>query len=103
VPQLRNGSGSQRPQFQQPANEIVIVPQVQAAPANNVTITFGNALHGQQVELQEASFKHLMFHTASDQPWPLSLMPGVYVLVIGGNERTLIIKAREVKTKHYDN
>ena len=53
VPELRKGDGAQRPKFRQPDREIVIVPQVKASPANNVTITFGSALHGQEVELQD--------------------------------------------------
>jgi uncharacterized caspase-like protein len=102
VPQLRKGDGSQRPQFHQPASEIVIVPQVKASPADNVTITFGSALHGQQVELQDGSLNPVLSHTASDQPWRLSLSPGAYVLVIGGNDRPFTVRPSEVTSEHYD-
>jgi uncharacterized caspase-like protein len=103
VPELRQGNGAQRPQFHQPANEIVIVPQVKASPANNVTITFGSALQGQQVDLQDGSLNHVASHTASDQPWPLSLKPGLYVLVISGNDRSFSVRPSEVTSEHYDN
>jgi hypothetical protein len=102
--QLRKGDGSQRPQFYppQPDGSIVIVPRLQPLTNTNMTFNFGQALWGQQVELQDGFFNPMGDHTADDKPWPLTLKPGSYVLRVAGIDRNYSVRPNETKTETVD-
>jgi len=105
IKDLRNGDGSQRPDFYPPDPDDSIVLSLKAADPQsmNVNITFGPALQGQQVVLQNgADFEPIASHTASVETWRLSLKPGAYVLVIAGADRSLIVRPGEMKVERYD-
>jgi uncharacterized caspase-like protein len=102
VPQLRNGDGSQRPQFfpPEPDGRIVILDKVKAPAATNVTVTFAPALFGKPVELQDGTFAPLQGHTAGEQPWQLALSPGTYVIHVDGQDTSLSVRPGETKAQH---
>ena len=99
IPQLRNGDGSQRPQFYppEPDGRIVIVPKLQPLANPNLIFEFKQPLWGQQVELQDGSFTSMGLHTADKDPWRLTVKPGAYVLRVGGTDRSYSVRPAEVK------
>jgi hypothetical protein len=108
VPALRRGAEAQTPRFfpPEPDGRFVVVPRVKVSQSN-VTITFGASLVGKSVDLKDGRLDSVLPqpHTVSADPWNLTLPPGIYMLVIDGNDTdppTLIVKPNQSKEQHVD-
>lgn len=105
VPALRQGAEAQTAKFfpPDPDGRLVVVSRVSSA-TSNVTITFGSALIGKAVDLQNGAFRSVLPapYLASADPWKLTLDPGIYMLVVDGAETPLVVKPNQAKEQHVD-
>lgn len=105
VPELRNGDSSQSPQFIPPIpdDSIVLVSKTNEPAKANLTLRFAASLVGQQMELQNGSFKTMATEVVTANPMPFKLPPGVYVVRINGKDWPGIpLRPNEVKEEKID-